>query len=342
MARRVGDQEALADVLLARCTSTLRPETLLQRLDDAAELSHIAPSLTDPARRARSFLNGARTNLLAGRVLEADTLLRAADESANEIRQPALQWINLCVHVGRTMMSGRLADAERLAAETAEIGRIAGQRESEWAFGMQRFLIAAERGGVDDEISGVLKRIADDFRAAGGSLIMVDIAAALAAKLAGHTAETQAGFDRLTRRPTNLDYFSIFGEVLLAQLMVEHDKTDEAADVYQRLAPYPEWVVPVHVFPTPSVSFHLGLLAGFLGRFDAAEEHFTEAAADHERIGAPTYLARTRLEWARTLLARGGTGDEDRARALLIEASAVAEELGLLGVEREAAALLGR
>jgi hypothetical protein len=89
------------------------------------------------------------------------------------------------------------------------------------------------------------------------------------------------------------------------------------------------------------VSFHLGLLAGFLGRFDDAERHFAAAAAEHQRIGAPTYLARTRLEWARMLLARGDAGDEARARTLLTEASAVAEELGLLGVERASAALLG-
>ena len=342
MARRVGDQEALADVLMARCTSTLRPETLLERLDDATELSDIARAVADPARRTRALLTACRTQLLAGRVVEADALLRAADESADEIRQPALQWILRCVQVARTMISGRLAEAERLATKTAEIGRAAGQPESEWAFQIVRFLISAERGTVDEEIIGQLKRIAEDYRAAGGSLIFVDVAIALAAKLAGHTAEAEAGIDRLVRPAAVPDYFTLLGEVLLAQLVVELDKPNHAAEVYERLAPYPEWVVPVHVFPTAGVSFYLGVLAGFLGRFELAEEHFVRAAADQERIGAPAYLARTRLEWARTLLRRGRTADETRARTLLTEASAVAGELGLVGVEREAAALLGR
>ncbi|MCA1842835.1 MAG: AAA family ATPase, partial [Actinobacteria bacterium] len=138
MARRVGDHEALADVLLSRCSTMLRPETLLQRLNDAAELSAIAPSLADPARRARALLTGCRTHFLAGRFVEADRLLRAADESANQIRQPALQWMIRSLHVGRTMVSGRLGEAERLAAETAEIGRIGGQSEAPWALVMQR------------------------------------------------------------------------------------------------------------------------------------------------------------------------------------------------------------
>jgi tetratricopeptide (TPR) repeat protein len=250
--------------------------------------------------------------------------------------------MTLCVHTGRAIASGRLADAERLAVETAEIGRIGGQREVLWAFGMHRFLIGTERGSVDVEISDLLKRLADDFRAAGGSLNVLDVAAALAAVQVGRTAEAQAWLDHLMGRSPTLDYFTVLSEALLSQLVVRLGKRDEAAEVYQRLRPYPEWVVPFHNFPVPAVSFHLGLLAAFLGRFDEAEEHFTEAATDHERIGAPTYLARTRLEWARMLLARRRAGDERRADTLLTEASAAARELGLFGVEREAAALLGR
>jgi hypothetical protein len=88
------------------------------------------------------------------------------------------------------------------------------------------------------------------------------------------------------------------------------------------------------------VSFHLGLLAAFLGRFADAGVHFAQAAAEQERIGARSFLARTRLEWARMLLSRAETGDVDRARSLLAQALAVAGELGLRAIERQAATLL--
>jgi hypothetical protein len=51
-------------------------------------------------------------------------------------------------------------------------------------------------------------------------------------------------------------------------------------------------------------------------------------------------LARTRLEWARMLLARRRPEDADRARDLLDPALATARELGLGNVERRAVELL--
>ena len=62
----------------------------------------------------------------------------------------------------------------------------------------------------------------------------------------------------------------------------------------------------------------LGLTATCLGRHEDAEDHFRRSAATCERIGAPTWLARTRHEWALMLLAprRAGRsrGRRDAAR----------------------------
>jgi DNA transposition AAA+ family ATPase len=82
------------------------------------------------------------------------------------------------------------------------------------------------------------------------------------------------------------------------------------------------------------------MLATTLGRFADAEEHFTFAANLHERIGAPVWLARTRVESARMFLARRAPGDADRADKVLGQALATARKLGLAKVERDAAALL--
>jgi len=79
--------------------------------------------------------------------------------------------------------------------------------------------------------------------------------------------------------------------------------------MYERLAPYPEWVIPIHVFPTPSVSFHLG------------------PGPHPPRVGeAATQTGRPRR---RAL-----------ARSLLLAVTDTARRFGLLGVERDAAALL--
>ena len=60
-----------------------------------------------------------------------------------------------------------------------------------------------------------------------------------------------------------------------------------------------------------SVALYLALLATTVGDWPEAEAYFAAAAATHERIRAPTWLARTRLEWARMLLTRAAAGDAD-------------------------------
>ncbi len=79
-----------------------------------------------------------------------------------------------------------------------------------------------------------------------------------------------------------------------------------------------------------------------LGRWDAADDHFTTAAAIHERMGARIFLARTLMNHGRALLMRDR--DEDRARAtdLLDRAVALASELGGVAIVRDAEMLLQR
>jgi hypothetical protein len=57
-------------------------------------------------------------------------------------------------------------------------------------------------------------------------------------------------------------------------------------------------------------------------------------------MDAPGWLALTRLEWARMLLARSESTDVARARDLLGQARAAASELGLTRIEQQAAELL--
>ena len=113
-----------------------------------------------------------------------------------------------------------------------------------------------------------------------------------------------------------------------------------AAILHQLLAPYADRIAGVGPIWVGSVSYYLGMLATTLGRFEEAEAHFTAAAATHERIGALSWLARTRLEWARMLLARDKPGDPERARELLGQVKETARELGLGNVERRTVELL--
>jgi hypothetical protein len=91
-----------------------------------------------------------------------------------------------------------------------------------------------------------------------------------------------------------------------------------------------------------SVSLYLAMLASTAGDYTQADAEFAAAAATHERISAPVLLARTRLEWARMLLARAEPKDIDHAHDLLAKAQATASDLGLPKIQREAIDLLAR
>jgi hypothetical protein len=154
-------------------------------------------------------------------------------------------------------------------------------------------------------------------------------------------------FDELSAtgfaHPTNNVAWLMFGTEC-AWVCARLGRDDCVPRLRAMLEPYAEQLV-VGSFAgwvTGPVAFYLGVLATTVGDWENAEAHFTSAAATHERIAAPTWLAHTRVEWARMLLARAEPGDGERAHALLHQALATARELGLGNVERQAAGLLSQ
>ena len=69
--------------------------------------------------------------------------------------------------------------------------------------------------------------------------------------------------------------------------------------------------------------------------------HFRRAVAWCERVQAPTWLARTRCDWAGFLRTRGRAEDRQRSLELATAAKAGATELGMPEVAAQATALLG-
>jgi len=340
IARRLDDSDTLAHALITRCSATLDPGSLDRRLADAAELADLARSLADPATRTRALVMAYRVILLAGRLNEADPLLEEADDLAQELGQPSLRWITSFLRAGRLIVAGRLEEAERVARDADEIGALKGQIDARWGFACQLFAIRSQQDRADDEVLRLLDTTKAEYVAADGHLDFVDLTAAIAGLRLGHFDEARAGFERIVSLAQPVEYYAILNDVLMAELAIRLGEWQAAEAAYTRLAPHTRWVVAHAGFPVPGVSFHLGLLASFLGRFADADAHFERAAADYERAGAPSLLALTRLEWARMLLSGGDPDHGVRLRSFLEAAAATARDLGLGGIERDAAALL--
>lgn len=150
----------------------------------------------------------------------------------------------------------------------------------------------------------------------------------------GGMGSARAGFDDI---PRNVDWAYCLTEAAAA--CAELRDTAAAEVLWPLLAPYADQVV-FSGCANGVISHHLGTLATVRARFAEAEAHFVAAADVDARLAALTWLARTRLEWARMLLARRAPGDDQRARELLRQALTTARELGLANVERGAAGLL--
>jgi hypothetical protein len=114
-----------------------------------------------------------------------------------------------------------------------------------------------------------------------------------------------------------------------------------AGVLLERLLPFHDQFV-ASVVSVGAVGHFIGALAATLERYEEADAYFAQAAAMEERNGAVTCLARTRLDWARMLLARAAPSDADRAKALLDEVLTTADTVGLPTIERRARELLSR
>jgi hypothetical protein len=110
--------------------------------------------------------------------------------------------------------------------------------------------------------------------------------------------------------------------------------------VFDLLLPYASQFIFTAAGSFGAMAYYLAILAATVGDFDGAERCFVDAAATHERIGAPIWLARTRLEWARMLINRNQPGDAERARDLLGRALTTARKRGLATIERRTVQLL--
>ena len=338
LARRLGDASALADVLVARYHAIAFPSTLLERVANTAELMAVAERLDDPLLLSRALWLRYRAVLESGDVDEARRCHAQSERISAELGQPVLRWLDQWNRDGLVLLAGRVREAEHLVQEASELGREIGQPDTELLSTAQLFQVRFEQGRLAEMEAAIASLVAEvpEFP------LLRAIQAVLFCEL-GRNTEARDVFEDLAGDdfalvPLNVYWLRTMTDA--AAVCAGLGDTARAAVLFDLLAPYAEQLVVALRLITGSVSHYLGLLATTLARFDEAEARFTTAEATHLRIEAPTWLARTRLEWARMLLTRHQAGDAEQARELLGQAMTTARDLGLAKVEGDAVALL--
>ena len=339
IAKSLGDPETLAPVLLARDYSITAPDNATERFTATSELLAIAEALGDPVLASRALSLRFKAAMELADVAEAERSLARNQELVADLGQPALTWATMHHHATLRVLHAD-TDAEAAIDAAHELGvNVWGETEAFFSIA-HRFSVYLDQGRMG-ELEAFTRQVLERIPYPG-------VKAMYASSILAETGQLEAAarlFDELAAtgfaHPTNNVLWLRFAAEC-ACLCARLDRDECVPELRSRLEPYADQLVVISFGGgvSGSVAFYLGLLCTTIGDWPAAEGHFAAAAATHERIGAPTWLARTRLEWARMLLARAETGDAERADHLLGQALTAARDLGLPPIERGAVELL--
>jgi class 3 adenylate cyclase/tetratricopeptide (TPR) repeat protein len=333
VARRLGDPPTIVPVLIARHLTTM-PCPVAPRVAESAELVQAAESVTDGVLRSYAWGIRYRSCLEAGDTEEADRCLARAVTLMEDLGQPGLLWTQSYFRAGREIVAGHFDEAERLIVRATELGTTTGNEDVGVA-AAQGFTLRFARGTLPEGGAEALASCRPQNRAP-----VFDVWQAVLDCECGRDADARAAMAKSTPRSLPRDLFWLGGMCSMATVAAALADATLAGEVRNLLLPYADHAVTLAVIPLPAVVHHLGLAAATIGAYDEAGEWFRAAVTTHERLAAPAWLARTRLEWARMLLTRRRPGDTDRARELLNQALPVARELGLAKIELDAVTLL--
>jgi DNA-binding SARP family transcriptional activator len=338
------DDDGLRAGALAALRSTLwRPGETRARAEAAREL----------IRRADA--DGAGQTALEGHIGLAIDLFELGDltafqherdhldDAALALHMPFYRWYPQVLDAARLALEGRYAESEALATAAADADVDALGRRGAWGLLGWRCIVEWDRGRLATmeqplrqavaafpDMSALRVALANAVAESAGPGA-ADEAATIAAPLLGDVAGAVPD-DSMTQ----------FTLAVLAEIAARVDDRRAAAAIRDRLLPASGELVVVGsgVGSTGAVDRTLGVTEATLGRWGEAEAWFASALERNEALGAVPWAARTRVDWARVLLARAEPGDKERALDLLDAARATATSLGADGLLATIARLL--
>jgi hypothetical protein len=310
------------------------------RLEAAADAFERAEAVGDHEAAALALFVGITGHLVMGEVREAD---RDASRLEWRVEQQRLLQVEPFLsgyRATRAFMRGDLAEAERLAVETAELGRRVSTPVAALYFGGPLLGELRRAQGGAGEVAPLFAQAPAQFPDQVGFLAPLALMLAEAGEIEEARKQFQKaaalGFDSLPIDANRLTLLTAFAET--AALL---DERQAAEPLYELSLPYAgRFAAAGHAQANLGpMSTTLGLLAGLLGRDDSADAHFADGVADAERVESPPLLARTHLYWARALAARERR-EGARLSELLWKALQAARPLGMHAIVEAAQRLL--
>jgi tetratricopeptide (TPR) repeat protein len=264
-----------------------------------------------------------------------DAQMESFAAGAERLRQPYFTWNATLWKAMHALLAGELDRAEELAADALAAGGPSEESTAHQYFAVQLLGIRREQGKME-----ALELPARQFVALNPERPAWRVALALLLYETDRHEESQQQLDAIAAG--GFDDIADDGDwltaiALLAEVSAGLGDVERSARLYDKLRPYGDRAVVVGLAAIclGSAEAFLGKLAATIGRNRDAAEHFERALAANRALRAPVCVARTQLDYARTL------GRGPRARELVEEASRTAARLGLQDVARGARAIAG-
>ena len=328
-ARGSEHREALAAALAGRWHACSGPDGLTERASLTRELLAVAGQLRDRDVEIQARHLQVIVCLELGEFGELDVAIASHARLADQMKEPGGQLRSQAFIAMRALMEGRFADVERRAGEVLELGASSQTPSAVHHSGLLLYLLRWEQGRLT-EMEEPVRDLVERLRGTG--LWRAMLAFLLAERGAGPQARAELDrldLDRLADRSHEPTWMAEAAFAAMSAVLLRDRARMET--IYDAMALHAHGVVAVGDGSAylSSASHHLGLLALALDRHHDAVAHLEEAVALNERAGALPWLARARFHLADALAARGGTGDSERAGALLAEATRTAEQIQL-------------
>jgi tetratricopeptide (TPR) repeat protein len=318
MARRLSDPATLAPVLYDRHVAIWGAANAQERLAIASEIVELAERSGDQALALQGYTLQAGNLLELGDLSAFQATIENYDHLARDLRQLQYLWLTPFLRASEATVSARFEHAEQLAQEGLMLGQQAQHQGVLAAFLVTMVTIRFTQGRLGELASFVEEAIE---RPPALPAWRATLAAALCQ--ADRIDDARGQFERLAVDDfagLPRDFTWMPGLATLAWTCASLNDRQHAPILYDLLVPFAPYNVRISrlgVGCIGPVTHYLGLLAATMSRWEDAARHFKAAIEFSSRLGAPAFLANSRLQYARVLHSHGRPGGRQGGRELL-------------------------
>lgn len=271
--------------------------------------------------------------LAAGNMTALDREVAAFRRVAAPLHSPGYQWWIDIWAAMRTLLAGRLDEAEAQATAAFGVGERSFPSLAMMNYSFVLFFLRREQGRLA-EMEGAAREFTATYPdipalRVGLAFLLAELGRLDEARVRVDAIIEDVGLDRLHDRNWPASWFQLarvaaaVGDRELAGRLLEESNRPSERCV----------MVSVATVCLGATDLAEAWLLHTIGDLDGADARYRSAAALNARIDARSWLAHTRADHARLLLDRRGPGDRDEARRLLEESGVAADEIGLRSIE---------